>query len=173
MRFTVPFRRLASVSLTRCNPSAASRRINSGRGGGVSFVSPTGNGSLRGWAIYRYHMSAPDRLASAGEWARAGIRRAAVTAAEIEYSIEGQPDGETMPGTRLIQQVFGDLMFLTRTNPYGTRWSRGAIEARLRLAMKDDNNGKRPAHLWDGVDDRIAGIAVASRPPGSGSPLGR
>ncbi|MFL6671929.1 MAG: beta-ketoacyl-ACP synthase [Massilia sp.] len=163
--FTVAgFSALESVSAAPCNPMSANRGgINLGEGAALFLM--TGQASavaLCGWGESSdgHHMSAPD---PAGAGARlaigAALARAGIGAADIDYiNLHGTAtlQNDAMEA-RVIHDLFGPTVAASSTKPFTGHalGAAGAIEAALCwLAMQDDNeHGKLPAHLWDGVAD--------------------
>jgi 3-oxoacyl-[acyl-carrier-protein] synthase-1 len=164
-RFTVAgFGALESVSAARCNPMSANRNgINLGEGAALFLMTGTPSAvALCGWGESSdgHHMSAPD---PAGAGARIAIgealARAGVDAAEVDYvNLHGTAtvQNDAMEAA-VIHDLFGARVRASSTKPFTGHalGAAGAIEAALCwLAMQDDNDsGKLPAHLWDGVPD--------------------
>jgi 3-oxoacyl-[acyl-carrier-protein] synthase-1 len=180
--FTVAgFSALESVSAARCNPFSANRGgINLGEGGALFLMSREPSAvALCGWGESSdgHHMSAPD---PAGAGARiaidAALARAGVAASEIDYiNLHGTAtlQNDAME-SRVVHAMFGDAVAASSTKPFTghTLGAAGAVEAALCwLAMQDDNDvGKLPPHLWDGVQDPALPVLNLAVP---GASLGR
>jgi 3-oxoacyl-[acyl-carrier-protein] synthase-1 len=180
--FTVAgFSALESVSVARCNPFSANRGgINLGEGVALFLMSREPSAvALCGWGESSdgHHMSAPD---PAGAGARIAIgealARAGVKAAEIDYiNLHGTAtlQNDAME-SHVVHALFGDAVAASSTKPFTghTLGAAGAVEAALCwLAMQDDNDvGKLPPHLWDGVQDQALPVLNLTAP---GARLGR
>jgi 3-oxoacyl-[acyl-carrier-protein] synthase-1 len=164
-RFTVAgFSALESVSAAHCNPMSANRNgINLGEGAALFLMTREPAAvALCGWGESSdgHHMSAPD---PSGAGARRAIgealARAGIAAADIDYvNLHGTAtvQNDAMESA-VIHDLFGPGVCASSTKPFTghTLGAAGAVEAALCwLAMQDDNDsGKMPAHLWDGVPD--------------------
>lgn len=182
--FTVAgFSALESVSTRQCNPLSANRNgINIGEGAALFLMTREPSAvALRGWGESSdgHHMSAPD---PAGGGARLSIaqalQRAGIDAGQIDYiNMHGTAtiQNDAME-SRVIDDLFGSQVPVSSTKPFTghTLGAAAAIEAALCwLAMQDDNNdGRLPPHLWDGVVDPALPILNVVKPGASlGHPL--
>jgi 3-oxoacyl-[acyl-carrier-protein] synthase-1 len=163
--FTVAgFSALASVSVTQCNPLSMNRNgINIGEGAALFLMSRApATVALCGWGESSdgHHMSAPD---PAGGGARLSIaqalQRAGLSATQIDYiNMHGTAtvQNDAMEA-RVISDLFGPDVWVSSTKPFTGHalGAAAAIEAALCwLTMQDDNQeGRLPPHLWDGVQD--------------------
>ena len=163
--FTVAgFGALESVSAARCNPLSANRDgINIGEGAALFLMTAEPAAvALCGWGESSdgHHMSAPDpagggaRIAIAQALARAGIEPGQVDYINLHGTATVQNDAME---SRVIHELFGPRLASSSTKPFTGHalGAAAAIEAALCwLAMQDDNQeGKLPPHLWDGVPD--------------------
>jgi 3-oxoacyl-[acyl-carrier-protein] synthase-1 len=182
--FTVAgFAALESVSDTRCNPLSRNRNgINIGEGAALFLLSrEPSTVALRGWGESSdgHHMSAPD---PAGVGARLAMEqaltRAGITAAQVDYiNLHGTAtvQNDAMEA-RVVHALFGDQVPVSSTKPFTGHalGAAGAIEAALCwLAMQDDNeSGKLPPHLWDGLaDPALPALNIAEPGASLGHPL--
>jgi 3-oxoacyl-[acyl-carrier-protein] synthase-1 len=161
--FTVAgFSALESVSETQCNPLSANRNgINIGEGAALFLMSrEPATVALSGWGESSdgHHMSAPD---PAGGGARLAInqalQRAGIEAADIDYiNLHGTatPQNDAME-SRVLHDLFGDSVPVSSTKPFTghTLGAAAAIEAALCWLAMQDEEGRLPPHLWDGVPD--------------------
>jgi 3-oxoacyl-[acyl-carrier-protein] synthase-1 len=143
--------------------SANRKGINLGEGAALFLMSQEPAAvALCGWGESSdgHHMSAPD---PSGAGARRAIgealARAGIAAAEVDYvNLHGTAtvQNDAMEAG-VIHDLFGAGVRASSTKPFTGHalGAAGAIEAALCwLAMQDDNDsGKLPPHLWDGVPD--------------------
>jgi 3-oxoacyl-[acyl-carrier-protein] synthase-1 len=182
--FTVAgFSALESVSAARCNPLSMNRNgINLGEGAALFLMSRERAAvALCGWGESSdgHHMSAPDpagggaRRAICEALARAGVKPGAIDYINLHGTATVQNDAME---AQVIHELFGPEVAVSSTKPLTGHalGAAGAIEAALCwLAMQDDNDdGKLPAHLWDGVQDpRLPVLNVAVPGARLGRPL--
>lgn len=161
--FTVAgFSALESVSSERCNPLSVNRQgINIGEGAALFLMSRERSiVALRGWGESSdgHHMSAPDPSGSGARLSIAeALRRAGITSAEIDYiNLHGTAtlQNDAME-SRVIHDLFGDQVPVSSTKPFTGHalGAAAAIEAALCWLAMQDEAGRLPPHLWDGVRD--------------------
>lgn len=163
--FTVAgFSALESVSSQRCNPLSANRNgINLGEGAALFLLTREPAAvALCGWGESSdgHHISAPDPQGGGAHLAiSAALARAGITPADIDYiNLHGTAtvQNDAME-SRVVAAIFGEQVPVSSTKPFTghTLGAAGAVEAALCwLAMQDDNqDGRLPAQLWDGVPD--------------------
>ncbi|WP_371870049.1 beta-ketoacyl-ACP synthase [Oxalicibacterium solurbis] len=163
--FTIAgFSALESVSRERCNPLSVNRNgINIGEGAALFLMTRKASAiALCGWGESSdgHHMSAPDPTGSGARLAiEQALMRAGVAASGIDYiNMHGTAtiQNDAME-SRMVNDIFGGEVAVSSTKPLTGHalGAAAAIEAALCwLAMQDDNNdGKLPPHLWDGVAD--------------------
>lgn len=184
--FTVAgFASLESVSAAPCNPMSANRHgINIGEGAALFLMTAEADDdttvALMGWGESSdgHHMSAPDPTGAGAALAMTqALQRAGVAPSEVDYiNMHGTatPQNDAME-SRVIAALFGTEVPVSSTKPFTghTLGAAAAIEAALCwLAMQNDNqDGRLPPHLWDGVPDPelprlnlVAPGAVLGRP---------
>lgn len=180
--FTVAgFSALESVSAARCNPLSVNRKgINIGEGAALFLMSREPSAvALCGWGESSdgHHMSAPDPSGNGARLAIAqALQRAGITAADIDYiNLHGTAtvQNDAME-SRVIHDLFGAGVPVSSTKPFTGHalGAAAAIEAALCwLAMQDDA-GRLPPHLWDGVvDPALPALHVAAPGAALGRPL--
>jgi 3-oxoacyl-[acyl-carrier-protein] synthase-1 len=161
--FTVAgFSALESVSDTQCNPLSVNRKgINIGEGAALFLMSrEPARVALRGWGESSdgHHMSAPDPSGSGARLAIAqALKRAGVEAADIDYiNLHGTAtlQNDAME-SRVIHELFGDRVAVSSTKPFTGHalGAAAAIEAALCWLAMQNEEGRLPPHLWDGVSD--------------------
>lgn len=157
------FSSLESVSKKRCNPLSANRDgINIGEGGALFLMTrESGPVCLAGWgeSSDAYHISAPAPDGRGATSAmQAALKRAGITSGRIDYvNLHGTAtlQNDAME-SKAVHALFGVHTPVSSTKPLTghTLGGAGAIEAALCwLLLTNNEQGKLPIHLWDGIAD--------------------
>lgn len=157
------FSSLESVSHTRCNPLSVNRNgINLGEGAALFLMSKIPSPiALLGYGESSdgYHISAPDPKGKGAKLAiMKALSKAGINGNRLDYINlhgTGTIQNDAME-SRVIHEIAGNSVPVSSTKPMTghTLGAAGAIEAGLCwLAMQENDSGKIPPHLWDGLAD--------------------
>lgn len=162
-RFTVAgFSALESVSSAPCQPLSANRNgINIGEAAVLFLMSrEKSKVALLGWGESSdgHHMSAPDpqgggaRLAMQQALARANLQPGQIDYINLHGTATVQNDAME---SRVVADLFGLETPCSSTKPFTghTLGAAAALEAAFCWLALQDEAGRWPPHLWDGVPD--------------------